>query len=283
MCRAGRRLPVAAPEVLELLRGYAKLRYQSLVRQQIASAFVGLRGHLSDTLREINFCRTRLTELLRLFENDPDRSSDGAIPTGKAVFPNGCKDLDEAVEHFLASVTPEAMLNLDAQVGAVVKERFRALVHVCLTTTNILRDVEGTLLETAENFAAGLMDAHDVAGMFLEQHPDPNLAQGEIEGFYQEAAPELRSNLSPRTGELCLLAVPSGPAGDQFRTHAAAALQGNDLTFVPSPDDIVLYRELVHQPLENLEQLGPLGADAYRQMNSAEHFTPHTRIDVDFQ
>ena len=34
--------------------------------------------------------------------------------------------------------------------------------------------------------------------------------------------------------------------------------------------------------LADLEQLGPQGRDAYRQMNSAEHFTPHSRIDVDF-
>jgi serine/threonine protein kinase len=286
MSRAGRRLPLTAPEILELLRTYSKLRYQSLIRQQIATAFVGLRGHLSDTLREINFCRTRLNELLRLFETDPDQqSNDGAtaVATGKAVFPNGCKDLSEAVEQFLAGVSAEAMLNLDSQVGAVVKERFRALVHICTTTANILRDVETALLETAETFAAGLMDSHDVASMFLEQHPDPNAAEGEIASFFQEATPELRSNPESRAGELCLLAVPDGPAGDQFRAHAAAALPRTDLTFVPSSDDIVLVRELVNLPLESLEQLGPLGEEAYRQMNSAEHFTPHSRTDVKFR
>ena len=28
--------------------------------------------------------------------------------------------------------------------------------------------------------------------------------------------------------------------------------------------------------------VGPAGQDAYRQMTSAENFTPHTRIDIDF-
>jgi hypothetical protein len=47
-------------------------------------------------------------------------------------------------------------------------------------------------------------------------------------------------------------------------------------------DDILFYREVVHRPLADLEQLGSAGLDAYRQMNAAEDFTPHTRIDVNF-
>ena len=37
---------------------------------QVAQAFVSLRGHLSDELREINFCRVRLNELVRQLEAD---------------------------------------------------------------------------------------------------------------------------------------------------------------------------------------------------------------------
>ena len=49
-----------------------------------------------------------------------------------------------------------------------------------------------------------------------------------------------------------------------------------------SVDDILFYREVSYLPLGGLEQLGPAGQDAYRQMSAAEDFTPHTRIDVDF-
>jgi hypothetical protein len=47
-------------------------------------------------------------------------------------------------------------------------------------------------------------------------------------------------------------------------------------------DDILFYREISNLPLAELEQLGSVGQDAYRQMIAAEDFTPHTRIDVDF-
>jgi hypothetical protein len=39
---------------------------------------------------------------------------------------------------------------------------------------------------------------------------------------------------------------------------------------------------LSNLPLADLPQLGPVGLDAYRQMSSAEHFTPHCRCDVNF-
>ena len=71
---AGRRQPLSAGDVVELLRGYPKWRFQSLVLQQASSAFLSLRGHLSDELREINFCRVRLAELQRLLDAPPDTS-----------------------------------------------------------------------------------------------------------------------------------------------------------------------------------------------------------------
>src|SRR5262249_50695274 len=54
-------------DLLEWLRCYGPCQYGSLVQQQIIAAFVSLRGHLSDQLREINYCRVRLCELLQAF------------------------------------------------------------------------------------------------------------------------------------------------------------------------------------------------------------------------
>src|SRR5262249_35922345 len=58
------RPPLAAADVVELLRSYARWRFESLVLQLVIGAYVSLRGQLSDQLREINFCRVRLGELL---------------------------------------------------------------------------------------------------------------------------------------------------------------------------------------------------------------------------
>jgi hypothetical protein len=64
----GKRLALSAAEGMELLRGYAQSRTQSMMVQQTIGAFLGLRGHLSDELREVNFCRVRLGALLKLLQ-----------------------------------------------------------------------------------------------------------------------------------------------------------------------------------------------------------------------
>src|SRR5205814_739580 len=102
------------PEQLnELLRTYAKSRYQSLVLQQVLSVYVSLRGCLTDVLREINFCRVRVQELLGHLEGDskPERSTDVASQSPmvegrvRHLFPQGWKDLKDAVERVLSELT----------------------------------------------------------------------------------------------------------------------------------------------------------------------------------
>jgi serine/threonine protein kinase len=286
LVRGARRQTLPGPEVLELLRNYPKWRYQSLMLQQTAGVFVGLRGHLSDTLREINFCRVRLTELLRRLEIDPDRTSPegtaSAPETGKRLYPGGSRTLKEAVERLLAAVTPELLLELDGRQEAMLKQRFQALVHVCMTTSNVVKEVEKAMLGTAEEFAAELLGQHDVAAMFQEQHANEEQARGEIEGYHREAEPEMAADRRARIGEQCVLAVPPGPAGDAFR-HLVAETTGEvELTVVPGAEEIVFYRERSNLKLADLELLGPLGQEAYRQMSAGENYTPHTRLDVPF-
>ncbi len=280
--KPGARRPVLPPaEVAELLRGYPKWRFQSLVLQQASAAFLSLRGYLSDELREINFCRVRLAELQRLLEAPAD-AVESEARAGRLVLPAGCKDLAQAVDGFLAGVTPEALLELDVRTQGVIRGQFVALVHVCLASANLLKNVETAMVETAQAFAGELLGETNAAELFLEQHPDEEEAQDEAAAFFNEAHPELAPSKAAPASEICVLAAPPGPAGDRFRALTQTALP--DVEFAPaaSEDDILFYREVSHLPLAELEQLGPAGLDAYRQMSAAEDFTPHTRTDVDF-
>jgi hypothetical protein len=278
---AGGTRRVLAVDVLEWLRLYPKWRYQSLMLGQVAGSFIGLRGHLSDTLREINSCRERLTGLLRQFDTPADVTP--SSETGKRIYPDGCQTFDEALDRLLAGVTSEGMLDLDSQVEAMLRARFQALVHVCLTTDNIQRDVEIGLLTVAEKFAGRLLGPHDVAGLFLEQYPDEEQAKDEIAAHVKKAQPALRPDARGSRGVAqCVLTVPSGATGDHFRELADDVLPEGEINVLSNEEDIVIYRELSGLPLTEVEQLGPLGQDAYRQMRAAEHFTPHNRTDVPF-
>jgi hypothetical protein len=284
----GRKPPVTA-DLQEMLQSYPKTLFQGLMLRQAGDIFLTLRGHLADEMREVNFCRVRLGELLRMLE-EPAQTEDTIRAKSaivKHLFPGGCKDLKETVAYFEAQLTDQDLNVLDAKMEAMLKKQFTALVNVCLTSGNLLKNVETAMRRTAEEFMAVRLSEMNVAEMFLEQHPDGAQAAEQITGFFDEAVPQLpNSVLPPRKGgeavELCVLSVPSGPAGERFRALASEAMPEANWQSATGDEDILLYRERANLPLSELPQLGPLAQDAYKQMSNAEHFTPHCRTDLDF-
>jgi hypothetical protein len=215
----------------------------------------------------------------------------GGVP-GRCLYPAGNRTLDQAVETYLQRITPEDILELDTRVQRTLSREFRALVEVCLTSANVLKDVEQALQEEAEAFVVqhsswGETGGYSVAELFLAQYDDPNDARGEIASAFEEASPPVASQTradlemsEPR--EVALLLTPEEPAGQRFEELAREAVQEVDLTTAVSSDDILFYREVPYLPLAGLEQLGPIAEEAYRQMLGVEHFTPHSRIDISF-
>ncbi|HXG11429.1 MAG TPA: tubulin-like doman-containing protein [Gemmataceae bacterium] len=291
----GRRGPASPAEVAELLHGYARLRFQSLVVNQVIAAYLSLRGHLSDELREVNFCRVRMGELLQAFEvpeegkelRTPDLTAEpsrqAAESVGRSLFPHGCRTLEEAVEQFLAEITPGDLQELDGRIQAMIRQQFTALVHVCLSSSGLLKGLEAAMMQEAKAFVESRLTATDAAEMFLTQFPDEEQAKAEIVNAFHEAVPQLvvagRGAGHDDEG-ICVVAAPSGPAGERFRQLACEALPDVEITDGVSSDDLIIYREWPNLPLTDLEQFGPVGREAYRQMTSVEHFTPHTRIDI---
>jgi serine/threonine protein kinase len=296
----GRRAPsLPATDVLELLRFYAKWRYQSLVLNLTSASFVTLRGHLADEMREINFCRVRLAELQRMLEEPgivPRERKPAANPSASRaatmIFPSGCKDLLSAAEELMASVGPEAVQELDNRMEAMLKQQFTALVHVCLSEANVLGAVHRAMLDTAGTFVAGLIPPTDVAKMFLEQHPAEGEAEKEVGAYFDKAAPPVLAQQAPNTKgtikpvSLSVLVTPSGDATQRFREVTEEALAGVEIHMTSggsnSGDDVIIYREVSNLPLADLEHLGPAAWDAYAQMSNTDHFTPHSRMDVNF-
>jgi serine/threonine protein kinase len=287
----------AAAELTELLRSYPKWRYQGLLLQNVAAAYVSLRGNLSDQLREVNFCRVRLGELLHLFAEEPTISPDPqassppaewatrALPSGtvRHLFPDGCQSLDQAGEHLLATVTPEEFQELDRRVQAMIRQDFHALAHICLTSANLLKNVQLAMHAVAAGMVEQRLADTDVAELFLEQYPDEQTAVDQIVSAFDEAAPDLAgARGGQQDAQLCILAVPTSPAGERLQSLARQALPDVAWIAAAGADDIAIYRETPQLPIAELEQLGLAGQDAYRQMTSVEHFTPHSRTDIAF-
>jgi serine/threonine protein kinase len=291
---AARRAPLTAAEVFDWLRTYPKTHYQTLLLRQAGNIFLTLRGHLADEMREVNFCRVRLGELQRMLEepavseaisadNLPGAAGPGLENAiGRHLYPAGCLDLRSAVEQVLSRISPAALLDLDGRMQAMLHKQFTALAHVCLTSANILKSVDLAMLQTAETFVAEQLGEVDVAEMFFTHSPTAEKAEQELTCLFNEANPVLPPEHTERGPEVCVLAAPSSPAGDQLRGLAQQTSPEAEWQSAPGSEDILLYRELCNLPLSELHQVGPAAQDAYRQLTAAEHFTPHCRTDVDF-
>jgi hypothetical protein len=290
-------------EVFELLRSYPKWRYQGLVLQQVLGVYVSLRGHLTDTLREINFCRVRLAELAQVFEQGltgigqktgaaaslltPDPwSLTGTVP-GRNLFPDGCADLEQAVGRAEANTGEAELLQLDGRIQKMIKAQFVALVQVCLSSKNVTRNVAQAMRAEAEAFFAERLAKADVARLFLQQHPNSEeQAHNEIIGLYEEAVPEPSRTAQARAiaaqAEVTVLLAPAGTDGDSLRRLARVALPETSLVTEAQGEDVILYREWSNLALTDLEHLGPLGQEAYRQLLASD-CTPHARQDIEFE
>ncbi len=278
----GKSRQIQPSEVQELLRCFPKWRYQSLVLQQVTRGLVSLRGLLSDELREVNFCRARLGELARAFTERREVGADGAgrgpsVP-GRFLFPGGCVTLDAAAEHVFRGITAEQVAALDERIEEMVRQQFTALVHVCLTSANLLRNLEAAMQEQAETLVKGSLSAQNAAELFFAEYPHPGAAEEAFRAAFDEAAPELTA----RGREVCVLVVPPGPAGGRFRDLARRVLAEVPLLGVVGGDDILFYREAAQVAFAELQQLGPTAREAYGQLKRRVHYSPHSRTDIPF-
>jgi hypothetical protein len=276
-----RRAATSVNGLVELMRCYPKWRYQSLMIQRVSSFYVSLRGQLSDQLREINYCRTRLMELLGSFEQSLAKTAaEENRSTGRLLFPAGFRTLPEAAKEMRDSITAEELWELDIAIQKLLREQFRGLMHVCLSSANLLANLEAGMQREAESFIEARLAGVSVADMYMAHQGDEREAYSDLDVAFEEAAPLLSAARGSRAPEVCILGVPSGPVGERFRDLARRALPDVEMVPAAGTNDIIFYREVPHLRLSDLEQLGPLGYEAYRQIVTLKNLTPHSRTDI---
>jgi hypothetical protein len=140
--------------------------------------------------------------------------------------------------------------------------------------------LEEALQREAETFVGGRLAGVNVANMYLEQYSDEHEACDDLDAIFDQATPELAGDRASSDDEICILAAPPGPVGERFRELARRALPDVELASSTLADHIVFYREVPHLRLADLEQLGPVGYEAYRQIIAQKSLTPHSRMDI---
>jgi serine/threonine protein kinase len=266
---------------LELLDMYGKARYDCLLLQSAAAIYQTVLSGRPQLLREIGFFRHRVGELLGAFGPHGEQAYEPRLAQGRYVFPSQCQSFAEAVDQFVQEMTLDDLVQLDQRIQVAINGRFGSLVKFCLNVSHGVRELEESIREKAWDYLEPRLAAQDVAEIFLRPEISAGELQKELKEAYDEARPPLL-DASRANAAIGVLGVPPSPAGEQFRRLAVRALADGKLAVVSSPDEIVLYRELVGLAITDFPQLGPLAHESYTQMAALEQLTPHSRTDVDW-
>jgi serine/threonine protein kinase len=274
---SGKRATLAA-EIVELMRTFPKKRYQALLASQVLMTYRRMVSAAPEYLREVTFCRNRLTEAAaHLEQSGADVGGPSPFGPGRDLFPGGRRGLDEAATDMIAGLSPEDLLDLDNRVQMQVRSQFRAVITYCLESTGSPAPLADLVREQAERFLANRTGSDTAApAVFAHFSADPQAAQRAATEAFDEAEPMLAQRAGTEIG---VLAAPAGAAGDEFRRIVAEAIPDVELEPADSPDEVVFYRERSGLELTDLPQFGPLAKAAYDAHRDGEH-VPHARGDI---
>jgi len=265
-----------AAESLDLLRIYPRKRLQLHVLEMTLSVFRKLAGNAPEYLREINFCRSTLNEMHAALANI-SRLTPSSHGPGKMILPDGCKDLADAADQFLAGLAPEDLLAFDQTLQKAITRKFRGLGSVCLKPLEKGAPFRELLLTKAREFLDLRLDHSNPATVFFRARTQSGTAETLLTEAFTAAAPSLTPT-GARPYEMTVLAVPSGDDGDRLLALARTALPDAELAPAPLPEDICFYREFPQVPLTDLPHLGGHAREAYLLMGS-DH-PAHSRMDI---
>jgi eukaryotic-like serine/threonine-protein kinase len=266
-------------DLLELVRIYSKTRYQCLILTHINRLYVGLRGHLTDQLREVGFCRQRLGELAGLVRDKTATTPPAMASYEKLLLPHGATSLPEALKRVDELVTDDDLLAFDRVLQPIIHQQYRALINVCMGPSNLVRTLAPLMLQEAETFLAPRFQGASVAEMWqLDKGDGTGAVAADLVAAFDEAAPTLGKMSAQK--EISVVAFPTTPAGRQLKSLAQGAIPEAQLIDSDRNDEIIFYRELQQVSLQDLEQCNVVAQEAYRQRCATDPAFLHSRTDV---
>jgi hypothetical protein len=248
-----------------------------MYHRQIGAVSQTLANELGDQLGEIGFCRQRLDELHDSFAQESDCPPDFAHD----LFPADCSSSEEAVQKLLAGVTEADYLELDRKMQRMVQSQFKALVHVCLSTSNMMAGLEPAMMKLAQQFLAGRVGEAGAAELFLNRYHDPKAAREALAAAFDSATPHLGDTIGSMTGEICAVSVPLSTAGESIAKLVLDAGEVDQSATTTGADEIVIYRELPRVPIARLPQFGAVAREVYQQAIQRDLGLPHSRSDIE--
>jgi hypothetical protein len=229
--------------------------------------------------------------------------------TLRVVLPPQARDLADAAQQFLDTLSPEQWTQLDQACQDQVLSQRGGLQKACLGTADLVRHLGALMIWQVGVCLSEHLPVTDVAQVELSLGQD---LSERLRRYYQQAAPLLSPTVPLRQGagsgarsavaagsgraapdsvadtparqaarkDHTFLLIPASEAGKQFGELARKALPGVHLVSVPGQADLTFCREQGNLHLDDLQKILSACRAAYAELAVLPQTSAHARFDV---
>lgn len=281
---------------IDLAKQFTRQRITQDMLEAGVQFFMTLRGRFEDRLRDFDFTRSRLKQLLTALSGTPapaperphDRHSLASLEivdpfweavqgteTVQVVLPAGVTDLETSAQQFVESLGPDHWKMLDQALQAEVLAPMGDLHNAVAAGADVSNVLGRPLIEQAAFRLGELLPITDVAQVECDNSRDGNI-DAQLKAYVQLAQPSVRNRGHAETFFL----VPDSEAG-QYVGHAArSALPGVQVVEVANAIELTVLREQAAVDGDTVEKLMADARQVYQEVAAVPSLSPHSRFDV---
>ncbi len=293
----GRGTPRNLRSLVTELGEYGKAKLKEHLVAATARLYRLVQGGLEDKVRDLTFCRQRLTNLERVLEPEGAGSHYGSHPgllpastagaslapvnsegTDQVLLPFGERDIEWAAARFVINVTPEQWIRLEEVLQSLVLSPLGGLHAICQKAGDLMGQLAGPHIHKTAAYMNKIIDVADVSeGDFVAGGKRANIVSL-VQKCWERAVPLVVGDSKEQTG---FLVVPGSDAGDALSAQIHESLPSiRVVKSVGQTSDIVICREQAHLPGKHLETILNHCHEAYLEMASRTANSPHSRFDI---
>lgn len=256
-------------------------RYQAMLHEHIASLFSQSRNSCAGLIQELRHCRSKLLDV-RQTRRSPDalvHETDGISGHGQTLLlPLGYSDLSQVVQQVINHITTGEMERIDERLAAKLNTNSVPLVEFSHSSSEALLSLRQLIQEELAVYLDQTMPNEDMASMFAEHHQ--NLSQA-VEELLAEVNVPVVLPRQNSAFELAFLMLPQSERSTAIEQEIRQQIP--DLLTIQSAtnEEIVLHRALLGLQLFELSVMNEACLKAYETAKAIEHFTPHSRQDIE--
>ncbi len=256
-------------------------RYTAMLQQHIASIFTSLRNSCAGMIQELRHCRSKLLDVRQVRRLHDDLVQGGDVISGHGqtwLIPLGYNDLFQVVQQVINNITPSEMEGIDQRLAIKLKASSSPLVEFSHSSSESLLSLRQLVQEELSAYLDQSMPTDDMADLFAEHHQ--NLGQA-VENMHAEINVPVGLPAQTSAFEVAFLMLPQSEGGATMELEIRQMFP--DLLTLQSStnQEIVLYRALLGIQLFELSVMNEACLKAFKTAKAIEHFTPHSRQDIE--